>query len=430
METDALPPGRRATFLGSIVLVAALLTFFSIKIVIADYYAAKQTPEGLARAAYLEPTNAKYPSLMAHYWLYSVDRYDAQAAIASYRRALTLDPHSAKTWMDLGAAYEEAGQTGAAREAYAEALKAYPISADVAWRTGNFLLRQGEFPEAFANIRRALEADPTFGEAAIITCWRAYPEIDVILDRALPPSRSIYLSSIRYLTRAHADDAALTVWDRLVRLNTKIELPVSFDLIEDLVKKNRIAEAKRVWKQALDRSGALLGGMDEDSLVWDGGFESDFVNGGFGWRKTEAPGVQYEFDREIKHSGGQSLKVIFDGRENLNWDNLSQNVPIEPNTAYEFSAYVRSEGITTNSGPLFLIFDPGNTTPKLYSTEQVRGTLPWTRLELVFTTGPKSNLVFLALRRSPSEKIDNKLAGTIWIDDVSLKPIGQKGPGQ
>jgi hypothetical protein len=32
-------------------------------------------------------------------------------------------------------------------------------------------------------------------------------------------------------------------------------------------------------------------------------------------------------------------------------------------------------------------------------------------------------LLIIALRRVPSWKFDNKLRGTVWVDDVSLVPV-------
>jgi hypothetical protein len=57
-------------------------------------------------------------------------------------------------------------------------------------------------------------------------------------------------------------------------------------------------------------------------------------------------------------------------------------------------------------------------------TPNETGTLPWTLEQSDFTTGPKTHLILLRLFRKPSERLDNKLRGTVWIDDVSLAPGG------
>jgi hypothetical protein len=35
-------------------------------------------------------------------------------------------------------------------------------------------------------------------------------------------------------------------------------------------------------------------------------------------------------------------------------------------------------------------------------------------------TGPDTSLLKIILRRKPSWKFDNKLSGTVWVDDVAM----------
>src|ERR1700737_5413241 len=109
MDVRFSTPARRWMFLSAIALAAAAYVVSSVKIVAADYYAAKQTPQGLTRAADLEPSNPRLQYLLAHYWHYSLPQEDLRLAIAYYHRALTLDPRSAKTWLDVAAPYDKAG---------------------------------------------------------------------------------------------------------------------------------------------------------------------------------------------------------------------------------------------------------------------------------------------------------------------------------
>jgi hypothetical protein len=64
-------------------------------------------------------------------------------------------------------------------------------------------------------------------------------------------------------------------------------------------------------------------------------------------------------------------------------------------------------------------------------TPNETGTLPWTLEQVDFTTGPQTHLILIRLARRPSGRLDNKLRGTVWIDDVSivLGGTGNPGPG-
>ena len=55
-------------------------------------------------------------------------------------------------------------------------------------------------------------------------------------------------------------------------------------------------------------------------------------------------------------------------------------------------------------------------------TPNETGSLPWTLEQVDFTTGPQTHLIVIRLVRKPSQRLDNRLRGTVWIDDVSLVP--------
>ncbi len=59
-------------------------------------------------------------------------------------------------------------------------------------------------------------------------------------------------------------------------------------------------------------------------------------------------------------------------------------------------------------------------------TPNLVGTQPWALDEADFTAGPRTHLVRIGLRRLSSSKLDNKLRGTVWVDEVSLVPIARE----
>jgi tetratricopeptide (TPR) repeat protein len=428
MEARFSRPGVRWGFLGGVLAAASALAVSGGKIALANHSAARETPDALARAARLEPANAQMWYLSGRYWQYNFEQPNVALAVSYYQRALALEPQSANTWMDLADAREELGDMAQAREAFERAQKAYPISADVAWRYANFLFRQKDIREAFVQVHRALQANPSLADAAFSFCWHANPDINEILDEALPRSAPVYLEAIRFLSSEHASGSALEVWKRLDALHSKIELKPVFPLLDELVAENLASEARTVWERAVQMAGVSQPAPPDGSLVWDGGFEGDFIEGGFGWRWSPHPGAQYAFDSEVKRSGERSLRITFDGRQNLNFGDLSQYVPVEPGTTYQFSAYVKTDDITTNRGISFAVFDPRDPGGTGRLTPELTGTHPWTHLELSFPAGPETHFIMLLLRRVPSEKVDNKLQGTVWVDDVSLVPAaGRKG---
>ena len=424
MQIHFANAAQRWAFLAAVFLVAAALAFLAGKDALAEHYAHSANAEDWLRAARLEPGNASHWARLARYRHLDFERADVPQAIRYYLRALAIDPRAAYTWTDLAGAYELAGDLPRAREAFETAEAAYPISAEVAWRYGNFLLRQEQIPQAFAEIRRGVTTDPRLAKLAISRCWRATRDIHLILERALPPGAEVYQAALDYLVSEHETDAALVAWQRLLALEHSVELPRAFPLLDELIQNARTEDARRVWKQALAAAGLPAGG----SLVWDGGFEGPFTNGGFGWRQYNLAGVSFDFDTEKRHSGSRSLRVTFDGSANLDFQHVEQFVPVQPNTRYRFAAHLRTDGITTDSGVRFAIF-PRGPGEKALLTPNLIGTQPWALDETEFTTGPQTRLVEILLRRMPSQKFDNRIQGTVWVDDVLLTPA-PPGPGR
>src|SRR6266852_5614435 len=188
---------QRGLLVAASFAVAFMLSYLSIRNALAVHYAGLQTAEAYERATRLEPSDPRNWYLQGRFWQYNFEDPDAARAIRSYLSALSLNPASSETWLDLATAYESEANPVAARDAFLHAKKVYPLSAEVAWRYGNFLLRQGELEPAFTEMRHAIEADPRRAAEAFSRSLRAGSSIETILDGVLPPIREAYLDVIR-----------------------------------------------------------------------------------------------------------------------------------------------------------------------------------------------------------------------------------------
>src|ERR1700693_6145047 len=173
----------RGALVGVALAIAAYLSYFSEQNARATYYAETQTLHEYERATQIEPDNARNWYLLGRYLQYSFEDANPQRAISSYRKSLEIDPHATSTWLELAATYESESNDVAARNAFINAKKTYPLSAEVSWRYGNFLLRQGELEPAFAEIRRSVEADPGRAAEAVSRSLRVEADAEEILDR-------------------------------------------------------------------------------------------------------------------------------------------------------------------------------------------------------------------------------------------------------
>ena len=404
---------------------ALFLSYFSIRNAIAAHYAGLQTLQGYQRATRLEPRDFRNWHLLGRYWQYNLEDTDTARAIQSYNVALSLNPRSADIWSDLGAAYEAEGNVGEAGDAFRRAKSAYPLSAEISWRYGNFLLRQGETDAAFLEMRHAVEAEPKRGAEALSRALSAEPHIDLLVARVLPPVSDAYVSAIvDQISGGHIANALL-LWNRLAALHPKLRLEnYSFSLVSALLRGNQVAEAQRVWAQTAEFTG--FGNLPEPagSVLWDGGFESRVFGNGFAWAlPAGVPGVQFSLDHHEKHSGKQSLRLLFNGRYNLQLLGPCVEAPVQPSTAYNFSAWIRTLSITTEQGIRFQLRPLGTPDNSTVVTSDLRGTQPWTRVEIPWISGKNVQETQVCVARLPSQEVDDKIQGMAWVDDVALVPV-------
>ncbi|GAC1703078.1 MAG: hypothetical protein NVS9B4_10110 [Candidatus Acidiferrum sp.] len=416
-------PAVRAVFVAISIFFAAFLSYSSIGVARATYFSDLQTLNGAERATELQPRNATYWYLLARQLHYDLENPNLPRAILLYRKSLDVDPLSSDAWLDLAGAYEAEGDLPAARDAFVNAQHVYPLSADVPWRYGNFLLRQGQLDTAFTLIRQALDRDPLRAAEAFSRCIRAQPDADLVIDRILPPSRDVYLAVMRNLIEEPDLGTSLKIWDRLVAIHPSLRMIDVFFLVEALRRSQDAANAQRVWQQATDLAGLTVATRVKDSLVWDGGFESGVLNGGYAWYLPQAVrNVEARLDSQEKHSGNQSVRVTFDSSANLDFLDVCQFVPVQPSTAYHLSAWVQTRALSTDQGVRFQVNAVDPASSALAQSPQVHGTHPWTLVESRWTTLRTTHEIHVCLARSPSDQPENKIGGALWIDDVSIVP--------
>jgi tetratricopeptide (TPR) repeat protein len=406
---------------------AAAMWFFYAggKHALASYYAASSNFENWERATHIEPDNPEIWYRLGRFRQLDFDNADVPLAISYYRRAIQLNPRSPFYKLDLASALETVGSIGEADSEFRAAQAAYPISAEVSWKYGNFLLRQNRLPEAYAEIHRALLVDPKLTPIAVSSVWHSEPNIHVLLDQVLPDTPEAYSEALSYLVSEQDSTAALEVWHRLISKDPHTDWKQAFALTDLLVAQEKFEEAGAVWHQAIAGDSGSAPGYTGNSLVYDGGFERGIAGGGFGWRQKDVTGADFDIDTEEKHTGNRSVRLIFDGTKNLSYEDLFQFVLVSPGTRYRFQGFLRANQISSESGIRFEIVDPKHQQGLDASTRNETGTLPWTLEQVDFTTGPQTHLILIRIARRMSERLDNKLRGTVWVDDVSLVPVGR-----
>jgi tetratricopeptide (TPR) repeat protein len=393
----------------------------------ADHLAESSEPANWLRAAQLEPGNGEYWYKLGFNREWDLNDTDAGQVVTYLRRAVTIDPRSANYWMALAGAYESAGQIQQARDAYHTALQDYPASAEAHWRFGRFLLRQEETKQAYAEIHFALQNDSRLIPLAISRVWPATHDVDALLNDVLPKSVDSQQEALEAFSTDNQIEPALAVWKYMVKSGEPIPIKTVFPLEQILLGAGRADDAREVWRQALVASGQPDEANTGSSLIFNGGFEYDASSGGLDWLLVPSPGVNYDYDTANPHSGKRALHLTFDGEQNPTLQIVSQYVAVQPNTRYHFEGYIRTTGVTTESGLHFFIGFAGTTLPPII-LENFTGDHPWEKQSADFTTAPDEHLLAVQLYRPKSVRFNSNLAGSAWVDDISIVLAGPSRP--
>src|SRR5271157_1136821 len=192
---------RRWQFAAGVTFLACVYIFLTGTEFAASFFAARGELPSLERAVRLSPGNADYRHRLGRYFAFVAG--DPQSAIDSFRAAVALNPHDARYWFDLAAAYQVTGDITGQRAALDRALQAEPTAPDVAWEAANFFLIDGDIDRALREFHVVIENDNELAGAALHACWRVRPDTEALLREVVPPRPDSLLAFLTILTGQH-----------------------------------------------------------------------------------------------------------------------------------------------------------------------------------------------------------------------------------
>lgn len=150
------------------------------------------------------------------------------------------------------------------------------------------------------------------------------------------------------------------------------------------------------------------------------GFEN-FPNGKIaGWDQQDVRGPFLTADPEIKHAGKASLKITALDKlpkESRGQVRLGQTLKVKPFHSYVFSAWIRSENLQAEGEDYVWLFSGNRQRRHSYTNLGVAATQDWTHHSIVFNSLEADTIDF-------SVGVSDAKRGTIWFDDVEIKPAG------
>jgi tetratricopeptide (TPR) repeat protein len=361
---------------------------------------------------------------------------DPTESVRHLRRAAELCPASRLYWSDLESACESIGDTECADQASERLVSLCPMVPSYHSLAAESCLRKDQLDAALEHFRRLLELDPTYA-VATWSSLQTVLEPEPIFQKVLAenPDAKLKVGYVDFLSAQGDDNTAYRIWRRVAADSRPFPFSSAAPYLNRLIDLGRIEEAVNVW-QDLERLGSIkrLEADKNDNLVFNGDFEQVPLNAGFDWRAGPATYLAVDFSAPGAYHGAHCLRVDFTVSRNDEYEPAYQIVPVLPHHEYRLEAFVRSQDITSDTGPCLRVRD---TQPAGFPdavSQTTVGTTPWHPLRLSFSTGPKTRAVRLSFWRPRSRVFPTEMSGTSWLDAVSLhgtdSPAVANAPGR
>jgi hypothetical protein len=342
--------------------------------------------------------------------------------------AAALRPRDYEIWIELGGTCEEAGDNQGALAAYQHAIQCAPFYAQPRWLFGNLLLRMGRTEEAFTEMRRAAESDPTLLPGLIDLTWGVFKGDAAAVRSAIQPRST---DSRLMLAKTFAKRGKPAEAVALFREAGDVSAAGRRELLAELITAKYFNDAFEVWASGRDthsgdaKDGAVDGIRGAMGAITDGGFESEIKldEPGFGWQlRRDQPGVAISRDPAQPRNGIYSLRVEWKGSSNPAEAVVSQLVIVSAKTRYHLRFAVRTEEVVTGGLPLIVVTDVSGSTPQSLASSALMpaGTNGWQDITLEFATGDTTRSVLISLQRQSCPSGTCPIFGRLWLDTFTL----------
>ena len=342
--------------------------------------------------------------------------------VGEYEKAVSLSPNDYRLWMEFGGALEQAGEFDKAEKALREAVKLAPSYAYPRWYLGNLLLRTDRYTEGFTELELASEQNGQFQSQLFNLAWQLNKNDFEALRAAVGNKPGIRAAFSQYLVERGRYDDGLRLWNTLTETEKKESRFAADPMIASLISAQRYHTAMEIWNEVAPGPGYRA----ELGHILDGGLENNLAHGPgalFGWQVQSNSQVQIGIDAGQGHSGSRSLRVYFQVRSHIDTINVSQLVPVKPNTEYDFECYLKTERLESAETPVIIVANAGDDAILAGSAPAPSGSSDWQRISLSFKTGEKTEAVKVKMvRNSCSDSPVCPIFGTVWYDDFDLKP--------
>jgi hypothetical protein len=330
-----------------------------------------------------------------------------------YEFLVRRDPASASRWCDLGQALLALKRNEEAQNAFQRAHDLAPHVPAVLMRVANAQFQLSKPQAAVPYMKAVLDSVRDYDNAIFSSYDRIGLNVDEVLRSGLPDSAQP--SYLRYLMETNQSAGASIVWKRIVQRGS-VAQQVAASYTNYLLAQGEGEMAARAWASTAVHS------FTAGSELYNGSFETEPSGSMLDWSVRPLEGATISRDTTVAVAGSASLRISFDGTRNVDFAHATEMVWLKAGT-YRLRGSIHTSEVTTDQGVGLRLFDPKHAGGLDVWTNAVGGTEGWKRVECQFQVPAGSPPLMVQVVRRASQRIENKIRGTAWVDDLRINPV-------
>ena len=194
--------------------------------------------------------------------------------------------------------------------------------------------------------------------------------------------------------------------------------------VERLIKERQWQEANDIWFIGLKPSQMRYSG-----LLFDGGFESNVYNQGFGWNLSRSKNPRIKRDISYGIKGRKALQVTLRKQKPIDFKHVWQRILLEPGL-YELSFRYRTDTLKTTKGLTWRIRCIDGEERTLVESIPLLGSNPWSSTSVRFEIPAGCGVQMLRLETVSPYRHDHFFQGSAWFDDMKINAAEAALEGQ
>jgi tetratricopeptide (TPR) repeat protein len=377
----------------------------------ADYWSRQDTVAGTEKALAAMPDQAEYHVRLAAL----LADENPRRAVEELRRAVSLNPLDAQSWIELGLRAERSGDSAGAERCLlraAEADRKYLPR----WTLMAFYLRRNDLDSFWSWARAA--AGMVYGDPTPLfrLCGRV-SEDGQLIERLEIHDPDVMAGYLSYLLREKHVALIGPATRRILEQNRQVDVPPLLEACDRLIEANRSDEAMEIWNR-LGRAGRIPFATPRPSegILTNGRFAVPPTSRGFDWRLPGSEGIS-----AAREENPPGLRLTFSARLAEYAEALAQFAPAQEGTGYQLRFRYRTSGIAPGTGLAWRITDLSGASlgvgKSLSSDQEIED-------GVTFRTPSGCRIVRVALvyQRSPGT---TRIEGFLILRNVVLEPAAQ-----